>query len=144
MEYNEWLIVLEKLTSSNSNIDLLNTLKNTEINPNFNDILIPKIENMITSRFQISIDKIIKDLEYMFTDTNFLDLSLLNLKKEINYTLELCRLKQLPIEKQELLEKNIKEETKKTYEILINQANKIDYTGSLATIINNNKIKWSE
>ena len=102
------------------------------------------IKNLIRTKFNNSINKIIKNLGEIFSDVNYLDLTLLNFKKEINYVIELSKLKQLPPEKQIELQIILKTETNKVYDILCTEADKIDYTGSTSIIIRNNRIKWSE
>lgn len=144
MQYEEWLNIIETLNSSSTNLDILKKMQNADVNPSFNNMLTPKLENLIKNKFNNSVNKIIKDLGEIFSDINYLDLSLLNFKKEINYTIELCKLKQFPSDKQNELLETIKIETDNVYNILCKEADKIDYTGGTSIIIKNNRIKWSE
>lgn len=144
MQYEEWLNILEELKTSSTNIDTLKRMQNADVNPNFNNMLVPKLEELIRTKFNYSIEKIIKNLGDIFSDINYLDLTLLNFKKEINYVIELSKLKQLPPEKQIEIQIVLKTETNKVYDILCTEADKIDYTGSTSIIIKNNRIKWSE
>ena len=144
MKYEEWLNILEELKTSNTNIDTLKRMQNADVNPNFNNMLVPKLEDLIRTKFNYSIEKIIKNLGDIFSDINYLDLTLLNFKKEINYVIELSKLKQIPPEKQIEIQIVLKTETNKVYDILCTEADKIDYTGGTSIIIKNNRIKWSE
>ena len=144
MTYEEWLNTIEELKHPNLSIDNLNKIKNTSLNENINPLLIPKIENLVKERLNNSINKIILNLSEIFNDINYLDLTLLNFKKEINYILEIISIKQLPEEKQKELKDMIKDESNNVIEILNKEAQKLDYTGALSSIINNYRIKWSE
>jgi hypothetical protein len=142
MPYEEWLDNLEILKKENNN-EILERLKNEDINNNINNMLYPKIILTIKEKFKISINKIISDLELMFDDKNYLDLYLINFKKNIKFILELINLKQIPYDKKEDLKKEIIKGTEDTYNILIKESRKEDPTGMLELTIKNNKIKWS-
>lgn len=144
MTYEEWLNIIEDLKTSNINLEKLNIINNTEINNNINDLLIPKIEILIRERFNNHINKIIKDLSNIFQDINYLDLTLLNFQKELNFLTELSKIKQLPIQKQNELKEMLKNESAKIFDILNNEATIVDHTGALTSVINNYRIKWSE
>ena len=144
MTYEEWLNIIESLKNTNTNQEILKRLQNEPQNTNISDILRPKLEKLITDRFELSVNKIVKEIEFIFSDVNYLDLALLNFKKEINYLLELIRIQQVPIDIQVNKTKEIKEDTKKVYEILIKESDKYDYTGVFSLTIKNNMIKWSE
>lgn len=144
MTYEEWLNIIEELKTSNINLEKLNIIKNTEINNNINDLLIPKIEILIRERFNNHINKIIKDLSNIFQDINYLDLTLLNFQKELNFLTELSKIKQLPIQKQNELKEMLKNESARVFDILNNEATIVDHTGALTSVINNYRIKWSE
>ena len=144
MTYEEWLNIIEELKTSNINLEKLNIIKNTEINGNINDLLIPKIELLVRERFNNHINKIIKELSNIFQDINYLDLTLLNFQKELNFLTELSTIKQLPIQKQNELKEMLKTESIKVFDILNNEATIVDHTGALTSVINNYRIKWSE
>lgn len=144
MTYEEWLNIVEQLTTTNTNQDLLNKLKQEPVNTNLSSMIVPKLTNLINSRFELSVNKIIKELEYIFTDINYLDLSLLNFKKEIKYLEELIKLHHIPQDIQSTNLKKLKLDTNKVYDILIKEADKNDYTGVASMTIKNNMIKWSE
>lgn len=144
MTYEEWLNIIEQLNTTNTNQDLLNKLKQEPINNNLSSMIVPKLVNLIKNRFDLSVNKIIKELEYIFEDINYLDLSLLNFKKEIKYLLELINLQHIPKDIKNTSIERLKQDTTKVYDILINEADKYDYTGVASMTIKNNMIKWSE
>lgn len=143
MPYEEWLDNLEILKKENNN-EILEKLKNEEINNNINNMLYPKIIFIIKEKFKTSINKIITDLYLMFDDKNYLDLYLINFKKNLKFIQEMINLKQIPFDKKENLKKEIIEGTDEVYDILIKESRKEDPTGMLELTIKNNKIKWSE
>lgn len=144
MTYEEWLSTIEKLTSTNINQEILNKLKQEPVNTNLQDRILPKLLRLIQNRFDLSVNKIINELEFLFSDVNYLDLSLLNYKKEMNYLLELIKINQIPQDIQLERINKLKEDTNKVYDILIKEADKYDYTGVFSMTIKNNMIKWSE
>ena len=84
MTYEEWLSTIETLTSTNINQELLNKVKQEPVNTNLKDLIVPKLLRLIQNRFDLSVNKIINELEFLFSDVNYLDLSLLNYKKGKN------------------------------------------------------------
>ena len=144
MKYEEYLELFNQIKLSKTNLELLKRLKDSEINPNINELLIPKYRDLITYKYSESVANIKKELNIIFSDINYLDLTLVTFKKEINYIKELININILPLENQKELRNTIQEETNKTYEILIKEANKEDPTGTLALTIKNNEIKWSD
>ena len=144
MTYEEYLNLFNELKTPTYNNELLNKLKTMPINPNLQELLSPKYEDLINYKFTESVKKIKTDLPTIFDDNNYLDLYLVNFKKEINYLLEMLKIDLLPPNTKEQLAKTIKEGTDKIYEILINEANREDLTGIYALTIKNNQIKWSD
>ncbi len=144
MNYEEYLNIFNKLKTSTYNIETLNELKNTPINTNIQEMLIPKYIELIKYKFSESIKKIKVDLYSIFDDVNYLDLILVNFKKEINYLLEMINLNILTTDKKIELIKLIKDETNHTYDILLKKANNVDPKGNMTLTINNNKIKWRD
>lgn len=144
MTYEEWLSIIEEINKSSINMTTLEKLKNAEINPNINEMVYPKLVSAIKNRFTNSINKIINSLDIVFSDKNYLDLELLNFKKELKYLEELTKLKQIPDELKIDLYSTLVNESNNVYNILEKEADKIDYTGVYGSIIRNNRIKWSE
>lgn len=144
MTYEEYLNLFNELKTPTYNNELLNKLKTIPINPNLQELLSPRYEDLINYKFTESVKKIKTDLPTIFDDNNYLDLYLVNFKKEINYLLEMLKIDLLPPSTKEQLTKTIKEGTDKIYEILINEANREDLTGIYALTIKNNQIKWSD
>lgn len=144
MEYEEWLKTIELLKGKSLNKEHLEKIKNAPLNENINNLLVPKLEDLIYYKFTQSKNKIIKELSLMFSDRNYLDFNIINYKKEIKFILELLSIKQIPLEKQNEIKNSLKESSDKIYDILIEEANKEDYTGVLASTIKNSQIKWSD
>lgn len=144
MNYESWLEAIEKLRQSNVNKELLETLKKEEINQNINEMLVPKLEALVIFKLEKTLTKIKNDLENIFSDLNYLDLVLVNFKKEIMFLIEIAKLKQIPYEIGKTITDKIKESANNTFDILIKEANNIDITGILAITIKNNRIKWSD
>ena len=143
MTYEEWLNIIDELKKTN-NVEQINILKNTHINENLSHMIETKLSNLVKEKFEKSISKIIRELPTIFSDVNYLDLTLINLKKEINFIKEIIQLKQISISEQNNLLNLIKEQTENTYNILLKEANQTDQTGIYTITINNNRIKWSE
>lgn len=144
MDYQEWLNIINELKNGSLNEEKLRILKETPINNNINYLIVPKLEELINYRFEKIIYNITNDLSNIFADHNYLDLILVNLRKDISYLLALASLKQIPEEKQIQLNNYLKDKTQQVYDILLNEARAIDYTGVYEITINNNKMNWSE
>lgn len=144
MEYQTWLNIINDLKKGNLNQEKLQKLQEAPINNNINDLLVPKLEELIKTRFEKIIYNITNELGNIFSDYNYLDLILVNLKKDLTYLLAIASLKQIPKEKQEQLKDYLKDKSQQIYDILLNEARNIDYTGIYEITINNNKMKWSE
>lgn len=144
MEYQTWLNIINDLKKGNLNQEKLQKLQEAPINNNINDLLVPKLEELIKTRFEKIIYNITNELGNIFSDYNYLDLILVNLKKDLTYLIAIASLKQIPKEKQEQLKDYLKDKSQQIYDILLNEARNIDYTGMYEITINNNKMKWSE
>ncbi len=144
MTYEEYLELFKKLKTPNYNNELLNKLKNSPVNSNLQELLSEKYRDVIIYKFSESVKKIKSALTTIFDDINYLDIILVNFKKEIKYLKEMIDITILTPEEQQTLINTIKDETDKTYEILIKEANIEDKSGAMALIINNNRIKWSD
>lgn len=144
MDYETWLNSIEKLKSGYIDNETLQHMQNSEINNNINSMLIPKLDELIRLRFENSINKLITNLREIYSDINFLDMSLVNLKKELTYIKKLIYLKQIPYEKQKELSDYVESRLEKTYDILTKEAINVDPKGIYAQTINYNKIKWSD
>ena len=80
----------------------------------------------------------------MYNDNNYMDICMIEFKKNINFIEKLIKLKQIPVNIQQQLLNKLKDETDKTYEILEKESIAIDDKGILQMIIRNNRIKWSD
>ncbi len=143
MSYEEWLNNLEQLANKND-YNILKELQNAEYNPNLEDLLTPKLEELFTTKLTKSINAIVNSLEIIYKDQNELDMCMIEFRKNIEFIYKLVKIKQLPLDKQNKLIDRLKIETDKTYEILENQAVRLDNIGIYQMIIRNNRIKWSD
>lgn len=143
MNYEQWLNFIEEL-KINITSEKIKKIQNIEYNENIQGILEPKLINLVKEKFQNIISKIIKELPLIFSDINYLELNLINFKKQITQLLELIKIKQFSINNQTKLIEMIKTESNNIYDILMKESNKNDPTGIFSMTINNNKIKWSE
>ncbi len=144
MSYDEWLNNIELLKNTNINHELLDRLKGTELNDNIANILEPKLSALVKDKFKRSVEKVIRELPDMFGDVNYLDLTLIDFKKEIQFIEEIISLKQISQTEQENLLEELKREVDSVFEVIKKEANNSDQTGVYALTVENNKIKWSE
>ena len=121
MTYSEWLELLDILKKS-SKREYMDKLINEPINSNIQDVLSPKIKDIIYERFRTSIQNIIKNLEMMFEDVDLFDMEMVNFRKNIKLTMELINCKNLYVHDRIQIEKNLKDEVEETYKILENEA----------------------
>ena len=143
MSYEEWLNKIEQLTNKND-YNILKEIESVPYNPNFEDLLTPKLVDLINNKLAKSITNIVNNLEYIYNEKNELDICMIEFKKNIKFIYKLIRIKQLKPEKQKELNDMLKEETDKTYDILEKQSIKFDNIGIFQMIIRNNRIKWSD
>lgn len=144
MTYQEWLEKIKILSSNQNNLGILEELEKEPINENILEMLIPKIQELITIKTNNSIKNIMINLEIIFTDVNELDYTLVKFKKEIAFINRIINLKQIPPHIQNNIKKSFKDDINEVYGILKKEADIIDYTGSYNQIIKNNEYKWSE
>ena len=144
MSYEEYINLLNDIKTFDTNLEKLEILKKTPVNPNIKELLIPKIIDLIKYKFQKTISKIKDNLDQLFDDINYLDLSLVNFKKEINYIIDLIDNPIINEKDQEELLKMVYNDTDKVYDILIKEADNIDRNGTISIVIKNNRIKWRQ
>ena len=133
MNYEQWLEKIEELKKSNINTEKLNILKNESLNENIFDILEPKLIDLVNTKFEKSVSKLI----------NYLDLLLTEFKKELSYIKELIEIKQISQVSKSELYKSLSEKINSVYDILLKEAKRTDQTGIFEITIKNNKINWS-
>ncbi len=143
MSYEEWLNNIE-LLNNKDDLNILKTLEQAPYNANINELLLPKLKLLIDNKLIKSINNIIKNLDFMYNDTNYMDICMIEFKKNISFIEKLIKLKQIPATDQQELINKLKNETNKTYEILEKESIAIDDKGILQMIIRNNRIKWSD
>lgn len=144
MSYEEYINLFNDIKTFDTNLEKLEILKKTPVNPNIKELLIPKIIDLIKYKFQKTISKIKDNLDELFDDINYLDLSLVNFKKEINYIIDLIDNPIINEKDQEELLKMVYNDTDKVYDILIKEADNIDRNGTISIVIKNNRIKWRQ
>lgn len=144
MTYQQWLENIKLLEGRGINIQVLELLEQQEPNSVIEEMLTPKLEELITKRTNYSITEIIQNLEIIFSDINKLDYNLVKFKKEIGFIIRLIKLKQIPYAIQSQIFKKFKTDIDEVYKILKQEADMVDYTGSFSQIIKNNEYKWSE
>ena len=144
MSYEEYINLLNDIKTFDTNIEKLEILKKTPVNPNIKELLIPKIIDLIKYKFQKTISKIKDHLDELFDDINYLDLALVNFKKEISYIIDLIDNPIINEKDQEELLKMVYNDTDKVYDILIKEADNIDRNGTISIVIKNNRIKWRQ
>ena len=143
MSYEEWLNNIE-LLNNKDDLNVLKTLEQAPYNANINELLLPKLKLLIDNKLIKSINNIIKNLDFMYNDTNYMDICMIEFKKNISFIEKLIKLKQIPATDQQELINKLKNERNKTYEILEKESIAIDDKGILQMIIRNNRIKWSD
>lgn len=144
MNYQEWLDNIQKLEQNQNDIKILEKLENEEINNDIQEMLVPKLQLLITKKTNYIISNLIKEIEIMYSDINQLDYSLVKFKKDVSFIYRLINLKQIPNNEQEYIKKKFKEDIEETYNILKKEADLIDYTGAFSQTITNNEYKWSD
>lgn len=144
MTYQSWLENIKLLEGRGINLQVLELLEQQEPNTVIEEMLTPKLEELITKRTNQSITAIIQNLEIIFSDINELDYNLVKFKKEIGFIIRLIKLKQIPYIIQSQILKQFKTDIDEVYKILKQEADIVDYTGSFSQIIKNNEYKWSE
>lgn len=144
MTYQQWLENIKLLEGRGINIQVLELLEQQEPNSVIEEMLTPKLAELITKRTNYSITEIIHNLEIIFNDINELDYNLVKFKKEIGFIIRLIKLKQIPYAIQSQILKKFKTDIDEVYKILKQEADMVDYTGSFSQIIKNNEYKWSE
>jgi hypothetical protein len=143
MSYEEWLNKIEALSNKND-YNILKELETAPYNANLEELLTPKLSDLVTKKLTKSINSIVKSLELIYKDPNELDICMIEFKKNIQFIYKLINIKQLKPEKQQEMRANLKTETDKTYDILEKEAVKIDNLGIFQMVIRNNRIKWSD
>ena len=144
MTYQSWLENIKLLENRGINVQVLELLEAEPSNGAIEEMLTPKLIELITKRTNNTITSIIQNLETIFSDINELDYNLVKFKKEISFIVRIINLKQIPYIHQTRILKEMKTDIDEVYKILKNEADMIDYTGSFAQVIKNNEYKWSE
>lgn len=143
MTYDEWLELLKRLEKISYEEDI-KKLTNEPKNENINKLLVPKIRDMIIEKFNRNINRIIHELEIIFSDENELDLALVTFKKNLKVIFTLINNNQFTEEEKEHVRKEIIDGTENAYKVLYEAAFDASEDGAFNSIINKNRIKWSD
>ena len=84
MTYYEWLDLIELVKNHNRNIDYLNKMKESIQNSNINELLEPKLIELVTEKTTKALKRILNNLNEIFKNPNSLTLSIRNLEKDKN------------------------------------------------------------
>jgi len=143
MSYQEWLDNIE-LLKDNNNQEIKDRLLQEEINENIKTTLEPKLVELIKYKFKMAIRQIVNQKEFMFEDNDIMDLNLISFRKRLKFIDELTNIKYIEEEKKKELREFLSKETKRVYDILMDQALESDSIGLLALTIKNNIYKWGD
>ena len=139
MTYNEWLELIDLVKRSNRNTTYLDQMLAAPNNESINEMLKPKLVELITDKFAKAVKRIINNISEVFKNPNSLDFAITNFEKEIQYLLKLCNLPELDNTTKEELISTITKERNNIYDILINRSLKIDRSGMYKLIIEKKK-----
>ena len=143
MSYAEWVELFEKFRNTNLDKDQLNYLLSLDNNPSIQERLTEKFSILLNDRLQLSVNKLISDLDIIFSDQNYMDFMLVSFRKEVDYLLQMLQVKILTDESRNNIRSEIKNKVDEIMKIMDDKALEIDYTGVLSMMIKNNGIKWS-
>ena len=143
MSYADWINLFNTLRNTNIDNEKLQYLLSLEPNNNYNESIIEEYKELLYDRLQLSIDKIIQELDIIFNDYNYMDFKLVGFKKEITYLIKMLDIKILNEEQKKETKENIQENVNKIFDIMEKKSLEFDYTGVLETMIRSNRIKWS-
>jgi Zn-dependent M32 family carboxypeptidase len=141
MNYNEWLDIIELLKRSNRNYQYLERIKKTAYNQNIEEMLTPKLEELIIEKLKKAIRNVINDIKETFHNPNSLDIAICNFEKDIQFAKDICLIKQISEDTRNRLIDYIEKEKDIVYEILIKKALEIDPSGMYKSIIEKKKKK---
>ena len=143
MSYAGWLELFEKFNNTNLDKDQLNYLLSLDNNPSIQDRLTEKYSILLNNRLQLSVNKLISELDNIFNDQNYMDFMLVSFKKEVDYIIQMLQVKILTDESRNNIRDEIKNKVDEIMKIMDDKALEVDYTGVLSMMIKNNGIKWS-
>ena len=139
MTYNEWLETIELVEKSNRNHTYLQKMISAPNNENINELLKPKLVDLITNKLKKAIKRIIHNLRDTFHNSNTLEFTISNFEKELEYIYSICNLPEIDQNTRNEIMVAIKEQRDRVYEILINKSLEIDRTGMYKIIIEKKK-----
>ena len=144
MTYNDWLDFIKKIETSKLSDDMLDVIKNNQLNDSFKENVLTKMDEAIYKRLSTAAENISSKLTYLFEDEYLMEMQLVIFKKEAKI---LYKIVKSGIFSQEYVEKRteqIRDDVDEIFDILYNEANKIDFSGVLGMSIKNNRIRWDK
>ena len=139
MNYNDWLDLINQVEKSNRNTIYLQKMEDADNNININEMLQPKLIDLITNKLAKAIRRIVNNINETFRNPNTLELTIINFDKDIQYILKICNLKQIDNDVKSKLITTVNDEANKVYDILIEKSLEVDRTGMYKTIIEKKK-----
>ncbi len=139
MNYNDWLDLINQVEKSNRNTIYLQKMEDANNNININEMLQPKLIDLITNKLAKAIRRIVNNINETFRNPNTLELTIINFDKDIQYILKICNLKQIDNDVKSKLITTVNDEANKVYDILIEKSLEADRTGMYKTIIEKKK-----
>lgn len=144
--YYEMIDFIEKMKTAPRKDENINYLKNTKIDMPGNVLyrFMDHIIDLIQARLNNSLDNFIGKLKTIRSDDNLFSLEVLEIKKEIDYSIKIATNVNLPDDNKQRLKETIKNYANDVEEILENNAQYVDNTGRLLNIIKNHGINKLE
>lgn len=144
--YYEMIDYIEKMKTSprdDKNITFLSTNK-IYMPGNVLYRFIDHIVDLIRTRLNKSLDDFILKIKTIGKDENLFSLEILEIKKEINYVINISNCINIPEENKTKLKETITHFANEVEEILENNARKIDTTGRFLSIIKSHQLNKME
>ena len=144
MTYNDWLDFIKKIETSKLSDDMLDVIKNNQLNDSFKENVLTKMDEAIYKRLSTAAENISSKLTYLFEDEYLMEMQLVIFKKESKILYKIVKSGIFPQEYVEKRTEQIRYDVDKIFDILYNEANKIDFSGVLGMSIKNNRIRWDK
>lgn len=144
--YYEMIDYIEKMKASprdDKNITFLSTNK-IYMPGNVLYRFIDHIVDLIRTRLNKSLDDFILKIKTISKDENLFSLEVLEIKKEINYVINISNCVNIPEENKNKLKETITNFANEVEEILENNARRIDTTGRFLSIIKSHQLNKME
>lgn len=140
--YYEMIEYIEKLKTAPRNDKNITYFINHKIHMPGNVLyrFIDHITDLTRTRLNNSLDNFIDKIKIVGKDENTFSLEILEIKKEIDYLINITKAINIPEENKNKLKETIHEFSTEVKQVLENNANRIDTTGRLLKIIRDYKL----